>query len=463
LISLRFDQLAVMTGGTLVRSDMADRMFRGISIDSRTLKHGELFIAIKGTKHNGHEYIKDAIKRGAAGVVADDTYTGLESVTEEVGVLSVRDSYDAMLKLAEMYRNQCKAMIIGITGSNGKTSTKEMAFYLISAVEKDTYRSPGNLNNLYGVPLAIFDLPLESKVAIIEMGISTEDEMPVLADLVHPDIIVITNVGPSHLEFLKSVEMVARTKLELVKRASSTVPVIINADDAVLMKETKKIRRDIVTFGIENEADFTPDAIEYKNSGGSLVKIDNHIFKLPLVGEHHVYNFLAAYATARTLGHNFDAVKTGEIAFGTAPMRGQIFEKDGITFFADCYNANPDSMKASLKTFFNISSPGRKILILGDMLELGDASEKYHHEIGQLLGEYKFDMLILVGKDSIFIKEGARAGGVSKDKIILSTSLPVAVDTAVCYLKEGDFVMVKASRGIGLEAVINAYDGEEFS
>lgn len=463
MISLRFDQLAVMTGGTLVKSDMADRMFKGVSIDSRTLKSGELFIAIKGTKHNGHEYIKDAIKRGAAGVIANDTYTGLDSVTEEVGVLSVRDSYDAMLKLAAMYRNQCKAMIIGITGSNGKTSTKEITFYLISAVEKNTYRSPGNLNNLYGVPLAIFDLPLESKVAIIEMGISTEDEMPVLADLVHPDVIVITNVGPSHLEFLKSVEMVARTKLELVKRASLAVPVIVNADDAVLMRETKKIRRDIVTFGIENEADFTPDAVECENSGGSLVKIDNYTFKLPLAGEHHVYNFLAAYATARTLGYNFDAVKTGDIAFGTAPMRGQIVEKGGITFFADCYNANPDSMKAGLKAFFNIPSQGRKILILGDMLELGDASEKYHHEIGQLLGEYEFDKLILVGKDSKFIMDGAKTGGVSEKKINHLSSLPDAVDIAVHYLKKGDFVMVKASRGIGLEAVINAYDGEELS
>jgi len=458
MISLRFDQLTAITGGTLYNTANASRSFRGVSIDSRSTKADELFFAIRGVRNDGHDFIDQAIQKGASGIVVEFTYQKLDHIRGDVAVVAVHNSHEAMIKLAKNYRETSRARFVAITGSNGKTTTKELAIGLINAVEEHAYYSPGNLNNLYGVPLALFAMPADTMVAVIELGISTPGEMTRLAEVVHPDVIVITNVGPSHLEFLDSVEAVARAKLELVKAASEDVPVIVNADDTVLMAEVQKLRGDLITFAVDNEADVTPESIKRDDPGATLVTIDSHTFRLPLVGKHQVYNLLAAYAAFCTLGLTFENYNTLSLSLGTAPMRGQIVQKNGIIFFADCYNANPDSVKAGLEAFFETPGGKRRIVILGDMLELGASGAAYHREIGHVLSKHSFDLAVFVGDLSKHAMREVLSSGIEEHKVRHYDNSQECARSMAEYFRENDFVFVKASRGIGLEAVIDAVE-----
>jgi len=445
-----------MTGGTLYNSAHAASIFTGVSIDSRSTHPGELFFAIRGSTHDGHDFIGQAIEKGAKGVVMEYTYPRPELLRGDIGVVAVHDSHEAMMALAKKYRETSQARFIGITGSNGKTTTKELAVRLIKSKEERAYGTPGNLNNLFGTPLALFAMPADTKVAIMELGISTPGEMTRLAHIVQPEVIVITNVGPSHLEFLETIEAVAQAKLELVKAVGEGTPVILNADDPILMAEAKKIRGGFVTFAIDGEADFTPQAIEQENTDAARVTIEGHSFELPLVGQHQVYNLLAAYALYRTLGYSFDNIDTQRISLGTAPWRGEIVRKNNITFLADCYNANPDSVKAGLKAFFETPGGDRRLVILGDMLELGTRTVHYHREVGRLLAKHTFDLAVFVGEHSKHIMQEVLACGIAEHKVRHYHGSHECAQAMSEYFAAGDFVYVKASRGIGLEAVIEA-------
>lgn len=456
MISLRFEQLAAMTDGKLLGDAYASRTFTGVSIDTRTIEASQLFIAIRGEKHDGHEYIAQAIDRRAGGLVVEHDYPAIDEITRRIPVVAVDNGHEAMIKLAKEYRLTLDAKFIAITGSNGKTTTREFAYHLLSAVTSDIYRSPGNLNNLFGVPLALFQMPDNAALSVFELGISTPDEMPTLAAIIKPAVIVITNVGPSHLEFLDSLEAVAHAKLHLVREADRSVPVIINADDPILMRETKKLREDAVTFGIDNEATFKPESITTDSEGATRVSIEGATFRIQLPGRHQVYNFLAAYAVARVLGFSFEHVATDQIALDTVPMRGQIIRRGGLIVMTDCYNANPESVKAGLQSFFAAPFGPRRVVVLGDMLELGRDAEKYHREIGNLLSEYKFNLAAFVGPLSKFTREVAMEAGCDEARCQhFDTAAECAAE--ICGLvHDGDFVFIKGSRGIGLEAVLDA-------
>jgi UDP-N-acetylmuramoyl-tripeptide--D-alanyl-D-alanine ligase len=459
LISLRFDQLARMTGGTLQTARIGDRTFTGVSIDSRTLKAGELFIALRGERVDGHAYIDQAIQRGAAGLLTEMSFRA-DSLSGDVAVVAVQNSHEAMMSMARQYRDMISAKVVGITGSNGKTTTKEITYTLLSAVDKDVYRSSGNLNNLYGMPLAIFAMPKETRVAILEMGISQPGEMTKLTQIVHPDLAVITNIGATHLEFLGSLEGVARAKLEMVACSSPETEVIINADDSVLTKEIRLYRDNYITFGITHAATFEPEKVQRQSDGTAIVTIEGHRFRLPLFGEHQVYNLLSAYAVARTLGYSFDSVDTEAIQFVTAPMRGQAVTHHGVTFIVDCYNANPESVRLGLKSFSGIETSGRRIIVLGDMLELGAQAQEYHRQIGALLAQQPFDLAVGVGPMAKSIISAAAEGGAPKAKLQHYGDSATAAKAMVGMLKAGDLVYIKGSRGIGLEKVFSEFTGE---
>ena len=453
---MRFSKLAAVTGGTVYNTDNVEQSFTGVAIDSRAVKEKQLFVAIRGEVNDGHDFINAAIAAGASGIIAEYAWPGLEHIRGEVPVIAVPNSHEAMLTLAAAYRDSLTARMVGITGSNGKTTTKELTYHLLNSVTTDVYRSPGNLNNLFGVPLSLFAVPQKTKVAVLELGISTELEMPKLAQIVRPDLVAITNVGPSHLQFLDSIESVARAKLELVRTADAEIPVIINGDDPILVEQTRAIRRDFITFALDHEADFTVDAMDPQGVDGTIVTIDGHSFKLPLPGRHQASNLLAAHAIVRTLGYKFDDVATESIPLATAPMRGQVVKHGGVTFVADCYNANPESVKAGLQTFFALPVSGRRIVVLGDMLELGQNAGEYHREVGRLLSTYNFDLAVMVGSLARQINDELSAAG--KDR----RSCRHFEDAASCaaelsrYFRDDDLVYVKASRGVGLEAVIDA-------
>ncbi len=450
---MSFEELATQVQGQLMPAGGILQKFRGVAIDSRTIQPGELFIAIRGQRQDGHNFINQALERGAAGVMTEAVFEQNRILSERAVVIAVQNTHEAMIRLAQSYRTKCAAKIIGITGSNGKTTTKEFTYALLCTVEPNSYRSPGNLNNLFGAPLALLGMPPATQAAAIEMGISSKGEMTRLTKIVQPDVAVITNVGPSHLEFLSTVEDVARAKLEMVTATETETKLIINADDELLVREAQKVKKDFVTFAMDRECDFKPENIA-TTANGSAVTIEGHIFLVNLFGRHPVYNLLAAYAACRTLGYGFHDVDTAGINLAPAPMRGEMLEKSGVRIINDAYNANPESVRAGLEAFQNTPSQGRRILIIGDMLELGQRSEKYHRELGNSLALQEFSFAIIVGDWSRAVIEGARQAGVSVNKL---RSFKNAAEAAIGVgelIKAGDVVYVKGSRGVELEKII---------
>ncbi|MFQ5500010.1 MAG: UDP-N-acetylmuramoyl-tripeptide--D-alanyl-D-alanine ligase [Candidatus Zixiibacteriota bacterium] len=453
---MQFEQLAQLTGGRLAKGVHSNVRFTGVSIDSRTIKEGELFIAIRGEVNDGHQFIDRAAKCDAAGAMVEIGNVSVSTGLADFPMVAVPDSYKAMTRLAQQYLEECTARKIGITGSNGKTTTKELCGCLLEAVESGVYRSPGNLNNLFGVPLSIFAMPSDTKVAVYEMGISTPNEMSDLARVVNPDAIVITNVGPTHLEFLHTVEEVAEAKLELMAAVSLDVPVVLNADDQILMKEARKPGRSFTTFGIDNPADYTTDEITTDEQGAQRVTIEGKSFLLPLAGKHQVYNLLAAYAIVRSLGYSFDDIDTSVLQLTTARWRGETIRLNGIRILADCYNANPDSVRASLDTFFGRAASGRRVICLGDMAELGAGGPDYHGRVGEQLAEREFALCALVGPLSQHTLDAAMSSGVPDSCLQHFDTAAHCARFVREFVREGDDVLVKGSRSIGMEVIIDA-------
>ena len=458
MIKLGFEELAKEIRGKLLPLKSINDIFAGVSIDSRVVKSGELFIAIRGEINDGHAFVDEALKNGAHGLLVDNQFEEAASASQKTAVVVVENTHEAMMEMARNYRNKCNVKVLGITGSNGKTTTKEYAFALLNEVEKNVYRSTGNLNNLFGAPLAIFAMPQNSSVAVMEMGISVTGEMTKLARIIQPDLALITNIGPSHLEFLSSVEDVARAKLEIVSSENSDCPLIINADDELLVREANKVKSSLITFAIDARADFkvdSVDSIDKIDGSKQKITIDGRSFLLNSIGRHQVYNFLAAYAAVRTLGYDFKNVTTEQINLSSAPMRGETLDLNGIRIINDAYNANPDSVKAGLEAFESLAHTGRRVLILGDMLELGEEALKYHKRLGSLLKDFSFDLALLVGPLSNVVIDGAVEAGIDKEKLIGFADSSDAASEALNLLKQGDLVYVKGSRGIGLEKIID--------
>ena len=461
MISMELSELAQITGGTLRNRDHSRRRFEGVSIDSRAIVSGHLFIALPGQRVDGHDYVTQALERGAIAAVVERGSSRLGAISADAPLILVEKSHDAMIRLAERYRDQVDARRVGITGSNGKTTTKEITYSLIRAVEENAYRSPGNLNNLYGAPLALFAMPGATKVAVLEMGVSLPGEMAKLAAIVKPHLVAITNVSATHLEFLGSIEGVAREKLSLVEQSGPGTQLVINADDDLLVREAQRIRSEFVTFGIRNRASFKPDSVQAAPDGRTVVTIEGHRFRMALFGEHQVYNLLAGYALFRTLGLSFSGVDTQKIEFKSAAMRGQMFQSHGVTFVVDCYNSNPASVTLGLKSFAAYASTGRKIVILGDMLELGADAPKYHREMGRLAALGRYSVIVFVGPLSREAFQVARdAGRSSADTFHFADARSCARETAALF-QEGDTVYLKGSRGIGLETIVEPWQVKE--
>jgi len=448
-----------MTGGQLRTADLGTRSFNGVSTDSRSIEAGQLFFAIKGERQDGHQYIDQVLARHAGGLVVAKQFFNDKSLPVGIPVLEVDDTHAAMIRLAAEYLVTLPAKRLGITGSNGKTTTKEFTYRLLSAFDPAVYRSPGNFNNLFGIPLALFSMPNETRWAVLEMGISVPGEMNRLASLVKPHLLAVTNVGPTHLEFLGTVDAVAREKLSAMKHAAPGAQLIVNADDPVLMKEASRVGTRPTTFGLHANADFHPESIRSAATGMEIT-IEGHQFRLPLFGQYQVYNLLAAYAIARAVGCDFDTVDTLSIPLSTAAMRGEIITAGGMTFVADCYNANPESVKAGLKSFSQYAHAGRKVVILGDMLELGEKSEAFHREVGTLLGVHSFSLVMVVGPMSRHIAKNALAAGMKAAQLYHFADAAACASAVESMLKSGDLVYIKGSRGIGLEAVLKRFVAE---
>lgn len=428
---------------------MADRdvQIDSIFIDSRSVQKGSLFVAIKGENFDGHNFIKMAVENGAYAVMAH------EDIECEVPVIKVDDTSKAFLDLAGYYRSNFDIPIISLTGSVGKTTTKEM-IYEVMASKFKTLKTQGNLNNEIGLPKTLFNLDRSIEAAVIEMGMNHAGEIERLSKATKPTIGVLTNVGVSHIENLGSRENILKAKLEMIKGMKTGSTLIINGDND-LLSQVKIYDYKIIKFGIDNEScNVRATDIQQLNCETKfnvLYQDEKYEIVLPTMGVHNVYNALSAIAVG--IQFNID-IKDSAMAlknYVPSGMRQRIKKVSSITFVEDCYNSSPDSVEASLRTLKDMAK-GRKIAVLGDMLELGSISKKAHEHSGIEANENEIDILLTYGDMSKFTHDIAKEQGVNycewfDDKTKLANSLK-------SIIQPNDTVLFKASRGMALEEVI---------
>ena len=433
----------------------------GVSIDSRNIKKGELFVAIQGERFDGHDFVPDAMKKGAWGALVERTAleTRFSSLSGLRNILPVEDTLYALQEMAFMHRKKFSIPVLGVTGSNGKTTTKEMLAQILKQ-RGPVLKNEGNLNNHLGVPLTLLKLSALHTSAVVEMGMSALKEIDTLARLIRPTVGVITNIGPAHLEFLGSLDAIAQAKGELLDNLEPEGTAVLNADDAYCNQLKKKCTGKIVTFGIENKVDVRATAIQQSKNcteftllaAGSKADV-----RLRVLGRHNVYNALAAAAGALAIGMSLDAVKNGLNDFAPVAMRSEIRQLQDRTVLADYYNANPASMEAALVTLMSLEPGAQTIAVLGDMLELGKTAEEAHRAVGAIAAKLGVSAVITIGALGKQIAEGAIEAGMPKDRVLQTKTHEEAAELLHKLSRSGDAVLIKGSRGMKMEKILEVF------
>lgn len=426
----------------------------GISIDSRTIKSGELFFAITGDNHDGHDYVTGAIDKGAVAVVINRSQSDRFADLNNGRVLVVNDTHEALLNLAGYIRRRTDTRFIAVTGSNGKTTTKEMLHAILNSKYR-SFRSPGNLNNLFGLPLSLGMMPEDTEYAIFELGISTPGEMTRLARIIKPELAMIINIGPAHLETLGSIENVVRAKFELIDNLPVGAQVVLNVDDKNIIDEAHRRNLNYIGFGIINDCPFRATRISHDDRGRYFFDLNDRSFSLNVCGKVNVYNALAAIAASSLWGCGPDDWQKGLDDFEPIEMRMGVEQCGGLRLLIDCYNANPDSVAASLECFGEYQAEGRKIAVLGDMLELGDEAKRFHREAGQQVATAGVDFLLCLGPQSAGTAEGAIAAGLLRDVVWTFDNHEQLLDHLTSLAERGDMILFKGSRGMELEKTVD--------
>lgn len=429
--------------------------FSGVSIDSRNVNKTDLFFAIKGDRFDGHDFVADVIANGVgACCVSNDWFRENKNKFKEAIFIAVDDTTKAMGLLSNAYRKTFKIPFIAVAGSNGKTTTKEMLGCVLSQ-KYHVLKTEGNLNNHIGVPLTLFKVTKEHEVAIIEIGTNHFGEIDYLSHILEPDFAVMTNIGREHLEFFKDVEGVARAEGELFDyMAKAGKFACINGDDKWILKTSSKIKNKI-TYGFSEgntiqgiykglDTLARPEfEIKYKNTSTKI--------RLQVPGEHSVSNGLAAFAVGVVLDLTPQQIKKGLEEYRAFSKRMEVSKMKDVTVINDCYNANPDSMLAALKTLSQIKTKGKKIAVLGDMAELGEKSKEAHAEMGDIIGDLGIEYLYTIGED---IQLTYKAATKKIKSAIHFTTKEKLIEHIKSVLEKGDVLMVKASRSMKLEEVI---------
>lgn len=405
----------------------------GCSIDSRTIRPGELFFALRGPNHDGHEYVSQALEAEAAGAVVEAS-SGLSGHR----LLTVEDSLAALQRLASEARRMWGGRVVCVTGSAGKTTTKDMIAAVLSTRLR-VRKTEGNLNNEYGLPLSLLRLEDDDQTGVFEMGMSHPGEIAALSRIAAPDTGVVTCVAPVHLEYFKSVEEIARAKYELIEALPSSGTAVLNADDPLV--SAFRFSGRIIAFGIDQ-------ATEIKEGVGVSFNAMGTAFELHLPGRHNILNALAALAVAQVFSIPPGAVATALAAFRAPAMRGETIEWEGVTLINDCYNSNPRAAMSMLDSLEAMPAAGRRIAVLGEMLELGPAGAELHRKVGERAARAA-DYLIAVrglAREMIASIPSARCAFVETPE--------EAAGLLSKMLRPGDVVLLKASRGVKLERAI---------
>jgi UDP-N-acetylmuramoyl-tripeptide--D-alanyl-D-alanine ligase len=457
MIRFSIEDLVAATEGKLAGMGEST-MVSGISTDSRQINAGDLFIPLIGENFDGHDYIQSAFDKGAAATLTQRESLDFPGKT----VIFVEDTLKALQSLAQWYRSIFDIPFIGITGSVGKTSTKEMVACAIGE-RYNVLKNEGNLNNEIGLPLTMFNLDTSHEAAVVEMGMSAVGEIKALASIVRPKVGIITNIGISHIENLGSRQNILKAKLELLDGLQPDGLLILNGDDIMLSGVKDLLSCRTVSYGLEEGVDYQAYNVQSRGEFGIDFSITvgerEYAIHLPVPGVHNVYNALAAVAAGLELGVPMQDLQAGISHFRPGKMRLNILKAHDMTIINDTYNASPQSMYAALDVLVELQST-RKIAVLGDMLELGDWSERAHVETGIQAARKKPDMLVTVGKEAANIIKGAIEAGFPPNRTIALQKNQEAVEYLRKTLQPGDAVLVKGSRSMKMEQIVQALTEE---
>ena len=427
-------------------------------IDSRKAKDGDIHIGLVNEGVNGGKFYKDAFKSGAIGCIIQDVEISNEDRKECSGkfIIKVDDTLEALHQIAEYKRSFYDIPVIAITGSVGKTSTKDMVASVVSQKYK-TLKTEGNYNNHIGVPLTILNLR-DHEAMVVEMGMNHLGEISILSKLAKPTMAVITNVGTAHIGNLGSRENILKAKLEILDGLQENGKIIINNDNDMLNKwyiENEK-NISITTFGIENNSDYMAENIEEKEDGSTyILKNKSEKIEVPVGGRHFVLNSLCGISVGSLLDISIDDIKKGIKTFELTKRRMDISKiNNNITIINDCYNANYDSMKAAIEYLGKLQN-NRKIAVLGDMLELGEFSKELHEKVGEEVAKNNIDILVIVGKEAKYIKNKAIEKGFAEEKIFECETNEEAARKISDIKQENDYILFKASNGMHFEEIIS--------
>ncbi len=458
-----FNDIARACHGRLVMGgDSAGRRPTGISTDTRVLKKGELFVALSGERFDGHDWLEEAVRKGASGaVVAASAKNALRRLEGSGMVLvEVRSTQQALIDLASNIRQGYGAAVIGITGSYGKTLTKDFLASILSRKHEVVFSNKSH-NNEVGVPLTLFRMNDDTEFVVLEMGSRGTGHIRRLARCASPDIGVITNIGPAHLRSFKTLEGVARAKGELLEVLPASGTAVLNADDDnfPLLRDLCSCR--VMSFGLAPEAEVRAEDISVSQDGSAVSFVmeikggGRRRIRIPLPGRHNVFNALAAGAAALAAGANLSEIEGGLMnAIATEWRMEMIKKSEEITIINDAYNANPASMQAALEAMYEIARESRAIAVLGDMAELGSVSDDAHVRVGEMAVDYGTDVLITVGRKARGIARSAHEKGLPKGSIFSVQGVDAAAAVLRAILEPGDVVLIKGSRFMGMERLI---------
>ena len=454
MLNLTLKEITELSNGQLNNEKFSDIVIPIVSIDTRTLDPGDMYMPIIGEKLDGHLFIDQAFEKGAAA-----TFSKIGEITNDQGrpIIWVEDSNKAFKELAKNYRNSLDLKLIAITGSNGKTTTKDL---IANVLEKkySVKKTIGNLNNDIGVPKTILTFDKDTNIGIVEMGIDNFEQMNDLTTMGNPDIAIITNIGDSHLQQLKTKENVAEEKLHIIDGLKEDGVFIYNNDDPVLREKVKEldIKHKLISFGTSEGSDYKINVIE-SNSNGSLFEVNGKRVNTSLIGHHQILNSTVAIIVGKLLGVENEEIIDGLTKKDLTKMRSELLSCDGFDILNDSYKSNPQSLRSALDTLNLLNGYSRKIAILGDMLELGSNEEELHRQIGRELSPEKIDYLLLYGPLSKFIYEEAMKN-YPQSRVFHFETKDQLIDKAKYLITRNSISLVKASRSLRLEEIVEALE-----
>jgi UDP-N-acetylmuramoyl-tripeptide--D-alanyl-D-alanine ligase len=449
---LTADELVAATGGDLLAR--SDRPILGGAVDSREVRPGNLFVALPGERTDGHRFVAAALAAGASGVLVARLPDDIDPATADATIVRVDDPLRGLQAVAGAWRNRFDPLVVGITGSIAKTSTKEAVAAVLGAA-MPTLKNEGNLNNEIGLPITVLRLRSDHRAAVLEMGMYVGGEIADLARIGRPEIGIVTAVQPVHLSRIGTIEAVERAKGELVEALPEDGVAILNADDERVLRMQARTRARAVTYGFAPDADVRAETVVSRGADGMafdvLTSAGRRPVRIPTLGRLAVHNALAATAAGLAAGIGLDGIVEALGAGWSAPHRGQLVRAGDVTIVDDSYNASPGSVAAALELLAGL--PGRRIAVLGEMLELGDDHEAGHRRTGKAASGLA-DRLVVVGPGAAGIADGALAAGMSRAGVTTVPDRDAARELLLRILEPGDVVLVKASRGVALDVLV---------